>query len=273
MGNHRRGHVDFVEKMAPDYHLPAKRRSELLRLVRARGQVTVAEFAALFDVSLDTVRRDLDSLAKEGSLTRTHGGAVAAETPVVWDTPLSQRQNTRKDAKKRIGTRAAALIVDGETLFVNGGSTTLAFAQALHPRRNLTVITNNLLVPAALPAQCVSSIYVLGGHYRAEQQVTIGAVGFAGVGSINADTAIISVGGITGKGGLSTSQLAEAEMMAKMIELSRRVIVVADASKFGYNAFAHLAPLNQVHVLVTDAEPPADITAVLDESKVELLVV
>ena len=262
-----------MDKVAQDYHLPAKRRSELLRLVKARGQVMVTELAALFDVSLDTVRRDLDALAQAGSLTRTHGGAVATETLVVWDTPLSQRQNTHKTAKRRIGSRAAELILDGETLFVNGGSTTLAFAQSLQLRRNLTVITNNLLVPAAVPAQAVSSVYVLGGHYRAEQQVTIGAVGFVGVGSINADTAIIGVGGITGKGGLSTSQLAEAEMMAKMIELARRVIVLADASKFGYNAFAHLAALDRVDVLVTDADPPADITVVLDEAKVELLVV
>lgn len=261
-----------MDNAPQDYHLPAKRRNELLRLVRTRGQVTVTELATLFDVSLDTVRRDLDSLAKSGSLTRTHGGAVATETLVMWDTPLSQRQNTHKDAKTRIGAAAADLVTDGETLFVNGGSTTLAFARALHVRRNLTIVTNNLLVPSALPAPSVSNVYVLGGHYRAESQVTIGAVGFPAVGSIYADTAIIGVGGITGAGGLSTTQLAEAEMMAKMIEQSRRVIVVADSSKFGYNAFAHLAPLNRIDVLVTDSQPSADIVEELEAAEVELIV-
>src|SRR5262245_34864499 len=122
-----------------DNVLPSRRRTELVRLVRSRGQVTVTELAALFDVSLDTIRRDLDLLASRGLLARTHGGAVPVDDLAMHDTPFAERLNAHKTAKTRIGQAAAALISDGETLILNGGSTTRAVATELAGRRNLTV--------------------------------------------------------------------------------------------------------------------------------------
>jgi len=166
---------------ARDATLPASRRNELLRLVKAQGQVTVQELSGRFDVSGDTIRRDLDLLAERGLLTRTHGGAVATQPKVGDDTPFAQRLNARKEAKARIGARAARLIADEETLLINGGSTVLAFAAALGERRGLTVVTNNLSLPAVLPPQAVDAVYMLGGEVRQSLQVTLGPVGFAGV--------------------------------------------------------------------------------------------
>src|SRR5690242_11380867 len=166
---------------ARDATLPASRRNELLRLVKAQVQVTVQELSGRFDVSGDTIRRDLDLLAERGLLTRTHGGAVAMLPKVGDDTPFAQRLNARKEAKARIGARAARLIADDETLLINGGSTVLAFAAALGERRGLTVVTNNLSLPAVLPPQAVDAVYMLGGEVRQSLQVTLGPVGFAGV--------------------------------------------------------------------------------------------
>jgi DeoR family transcriptional regulator, fructose operon transcriptional repressor len=255
-----------------DSALPARRRTELARLVRSRGQMTVTELVSLFDVSADTIRRDLDFLEARGILARTHGGAVPADDLVTRDAPFTQRINAHMSAKRRIAKAAAALIGDGETLIINGGSTTRAFAAELELRRNLTVVTNNLSLPSTLPAQAVRDIYLLGGHYRAGQQVTIGAVGFAATGSISADTTVIGVGGITAAGGLSTTLLEEAAMIAGMIEASRRTIVLADGSKFGHNAFAHIAPFERVQVIVTDAEPAAEVMTALERADVNLLV-
>jgi DeoR/GlpR family transcriptional regulator of sugar metabolism len=252
--------------------LPARRRTELVRLARTRGQVTVAEIAGLFEVSADTVRRDLDLLAERGLLTRTHGGAVASDGLVTRDTPFAERLMTRKDAKARIARAAASLISDGETLIVNGGSTTRAFAAELHTRRNLMVVTNNLGIPPVLGGEAVRDVYVLGGQYRAEAQVTIGELGFAPVPGISADTAVIGVGGVSVAAGLSTTLLAEAAMIAAMIAAARRTIVLADASKFGHNAFAHIGALAQAHVLVTDAAPPPDLAHALAEAKVDVVV-
>jgi DeoR family transcriptional regulator, fructose operon transcriptional repressor len=262
--------VNDIETL--DHALPSRRRAELVRLARSRGQVTVAELADLFDVSLDTIRRDLDLLAERGLLARTHGGAVPIDALAMHDTPFAERLNAHKAAKTRIGQAAAVLIGDGETLIVNGGSTARAFAAELAGRRNLTVVTNNLSVPAVLGGEAVRDVYVLGGQYRAESQVTIGEVRFAPVSGISVDTAVIGVGGITAHAGLSTTLLSEAVMIAAMIDAATRTIVVADASKFGHNAFAHIVPLTRVHVLVTDARPLPDLGAALAEAGVEVLV-
>jgi DeoR/GlpR family transcriptional regulator of sugar metabolism len=249
--------------------LPARRRSELLELARNHSQVTVADLASKFGVSPDTIRRDLDVLAGQGLLERTHGGAVPAGL-VNQDSPLDQRIVAHKPAKQRIARAAADLIRDGETLIINGGSTTLAFARELAGCRDLTIVTNNLQVPAAVPRGAVRDLYVLGGQYRFESQVTIGAVGFAAVPSISTDTAVIGVGAITADG-LSTTLLIEAEMMRAMIGSARRTIVLADASKFGHSSFAEIVSLKHVEVLVTDEPPPEDVGEALAEAQVELV--
>jgi DeoR/GlpR family transcriptional regulator of sugar metabolism len=250
-----------ADPLAPNSPLPARRRSELVRLVCSRGQITVAEIASMFEVSADTIRRDLDALAEQRLLRRTHGGAIAEDALVGTDAPFLLRKNAQKDAKSRIARAAARLIADRETLLINGGSTTLAFAAALAGHSGLTVVTNNLGLLAALPPRAVRDVYVLGGQVRYEAQVTLGAVGFVGTGSISADTAVIGVTGIS-SAGISASTLAEAEMTATMLAACRRVMVLADATKLGHNAFAPIAPLDRVHVLVTDAAPSPELPGV-----------
>jgi DeoR/GlpR family transcriptional regulator of sugar metabolism len=252
--------------------LPAKRHLELIQLVRARGQMTVNELSSHFGVSGDTVRRDLDLLASQGLLKRTHGGAVAMDNLVHQDSTFMQRMSTRVPAKKRIARAASQLIGDGETLLLNGGSTTRLFAAELSGRRNLTIVTNNLTVPTTLAAECVRDVYVLGGQYKGDAQVTIGPVGFVSAGSITVDSAVIGVGGITVKEGLTTTVLEEASVILGMINAARRTIVLADASKLGHSTFAHIAPLERINMLVTDEEPPSDLAQALNEARIELIV-
>ncbi|WP_245424202.1 DeoR/GlpR family DNA-binding transcription regulator [Methylovirgula sp. 4M-Z18] len=187
------------------------------------------------------------------------------------DTPFDQRLNAQHTAKTRIGQAAVGLISSHETLLINGGSTTLAFAAALGGLSSLTIVTNNLSLPAAVPSQALRSLYLLGGEIRGGAQITVGPVGFVGAQAISADTAVIGVGGITPKG-CWTSNLAEATMMFSMIAAARRAIILADSSKFGHHAFAKVVSLEQVAVLVTDARPPADLMAALEAAEVHVIV-
>src|SRR6202795_1026992 len=255
---------------APDYALPARRRGELLRVAKKRGAITVAETAAQFAVSPDTVRRDLDYLAERGLIRRTHGGAVLLDDVTVRDMPVIQRLNALAVEKGRIGRKAATLIVDGETLLVYGGSTTRAFISALGVRRGLTVVTNDLGIPAVLPSDTARAVYVLGGQVLIQSQITIGPVGFPLAGPINVDTAVLGVGGIS-KSGLSTTILEEAAMMVSMVGAARRVIVLADSTKLNRSVFAHIVTLDRVNILVTDSPPPADIANTFAESGVEVV--
>jgi len=257
--------------MSKDQNPTLARRHQELQLVEARGQISVEELARHFSVSDDTIRRDLQELEKRKLLLRTHGGAASAALLVHRATPFLTRANANADAKATIGRAAAELISDGETLIINGGSTTFAFAAGLSQRRNLTVVTNNVTMLSVLPADAVESVYVLGGEYNRNLGSTVGAVGFNS-GNISVDTAVLGVTGLTATEGLSTTLLEEAPMMTRMITSARRTIVIADASKFGFNAFAQVAPLNAVDILVTDQEPPMDLRQALNQANVEIII-
>lgn len=260
-----------TETTSPDYAIPAQRRAELLKAAKERGAITVMESANQFAVSADTIRRDLGYLADRGLLKRTHGGAVPLDDVIVPDIPVTQRLISRAAEKGRIARRAATLIVDGETLLIYGGSTTRAFVGELSSRRSLTIVTNDLGIPAALTPETIRAVYVLGGQVLVQSQITIGTVGFPQAGPISADTAVLGVGGISERG-LSTTIFEEASMMAAMAGAARRVIVLADATKLGRSVFAQVVPLDQIDVLVTDTQPSPQLAAALSESGVEILV-
>jgi DeoR/GlpR family transcriptional regulator of sugar metabolism len=249
----------------------ARRQRELLRLVEAQGQMSVDGLARHFGVSDETIRRDLQELEKRKVLLRTHGGAVSTALLVHRETPFLSRANAQAEAKTRIGRAAAQLISDGETLLVNGGSTTFAFGANLGARRNLTIVTNNVAMLPALPAEAIEDVYLLGGKYRMSLGATVGPVGFSS-GNLRVDTAVLGVSGLTADNGLSTTRPAEASMQAQMIASARRTIVVADASKFGHDTFAQIAPLSAINLLVTDAPPPADLSQALNQANVEVIV-
>ena len=259
------------EQNQSDLALPAVRRAEMLGLVKQLGQITVNEMSARFDVSLDTIRRDLDTLADQGLISRTHGGAMPVDRMASADSPFEQRIDAQQAAKTNIGRAAARLISSGETLIVNGGSTAVAFGRCLGDLQRLTIVTNNLSLPGTIPANAVSGLYLLGGEIRGGARITLGPVGFVGTRQIIADTAVIGIGGIT-EDGVSTSQIEEATMMAGIIAAARRTIMIADKTKFGRLGFAVVAPLDQVDVLVTDEEPGGELKAALEAAGVRIVV-
>jgi DeoR/GlpR family transcriptional regulator of sugar metabolism len=255
--------------------LPARRRADLARFIQRSGQATVGELAEQFGVSLDTVRRDLEHLGERGVITRTHGGAVpneelATAQLAMADRPFALRDNP--EHKHAIGAAAAELIADGQTILVNGGTTTLEVIRALRNQRDLSVVTNNVQIPGALPPGVIRHCYLIGGRYEPDSMVTIGPVGFAGATGISADVAVIGVGGVDTRAGLSTTSLDEAGLIREMIDSASTVIVVADSSKFWRRSFAHICPLAAVATLVTDAAPDPELTEALIEADVEIIV-
>jgi DeoR/GlpR family transcriptional regulator of sugar metabolism len=154
---------------------------------------------------------------------------------------------------------------------INGGSTTFAFAANLRTHQHLTVVTDNVAMLSVLPAEALQGVYLLGGQYRLDLGSTVGLVGFSS-GAISVDTAVLGVSGLTAKHGLSKTVLEEASMLAQMISCARRAIVVADASKFGVRAFARIAPLEAIDILVSDVSAPPDLCQALKNANVELIV-
>jgi DeoR family fructose operon transcriptional repressor len=251
--------------------MPAVRHNRLVELLREHGQMTVNEMVEQLSVSRDTIRRDLDQLEGRGLLLRTHGGAIYNDTLVRVDTTLGSRMDAFTSAKQRMGKAAAALIRDGETLIINGGSSTCFFAAALGDRQNLTIITNNLRLPPVTPESCLRSVHILGGAYWPVSQVTIGPVGFPEVSGISADTAVIGATGISA-GGVSMGRLEEASETTAMIKVASRTIALLDQSKFNVTAFARIATFSQITFVVTDAWPPDAIVTAIKKAGTQLIV-
>lgn len=251
--------------------MPMVRQTRMLAALRQRGQMTVNELMEALAVSRDTVRRDLDYLEQRGLITRTHGGAVFNDGLVRVDTTLGSRMDSFASAKERMAKAAAGLIRDGETLIVNGGSSTCYFAGALGEKRNLTLITNNLRIPPVAPEMALRALHVLGGVYWSVSQVTIGAVAFPDVAGISADTAIIGATGLSANG-ITMGRFEEAAETSAMVRLAQRTIALIDHSKFGVNAFARVAPLNLITVIVTDEWPPDPLQAAIRKAGVQLVV-
>ncbi|GLY29396.1 DeoR family transcriptional regulator [Kineosporia sp. NBRC 101731] len=239
------------------------------------GQVTVTELATRFGVSSDTIRRDLDQLSNDGVLVRTYGGAVSQSTMAPVDSTIDVRLKLQQDEKDVIAALAVGLIENGFTIMLNGGTTTLAVARALHHHRDLTVATNSLPIPPAIPESAVRGVYLVGGAVRLLTQTTVGALTFRTAGGneleVSCDLALIAVGAVSADAGYTTSNLAEAEMMREMCSRSSRVAILADSTKFGRRLFAQVCALSDVDYLITDAPPPADLRAALAAAGVEIL--
>jgi DeoR/GlpR family transcriptional regulator of sugar metabolism len=265
----------FTPEQSPelllDGSLPARRRFELIRLAKREGQLSIARLSSQFGVSADTIRRDLDLLSIRGLVRRTHGGAVVADYLAQTECVPAQRSGVRTAEKTRIAKCASELVNNGESLMLNGGSTTLLFASELIGKRDLTVVTNSLGIPPSLPHHAVRDIVLLGGEYRPESNTTVGSIAFCGAVPVNTDSAIVGVGGIA-QDGLYAGLLQDATMTANMIAHARRTIVMADSTKFGRRLLGHIASLDKINVLVTDAAPPKDLFRALLQLNVQVLI-
>ncbi len=195
--------------------LPAGRKAELAAYVAESGQVTVVDLASHFGVSIDTVRRDLDQLDREGIVVRTHGGAVSAMSVPGRDRGLDVRLQMQISEKERIAALAVDLVEDGSVLMLNAGTTTLAVARALRNHRNLTIATNNLRIPAEISPSVFRDLFIFGGAVRTITQATTGPVTLAMSSNttevdIRCDYALIAVGAVDASG-YSTSNLGDAD--------------------------------------------------------------
>jgi len=255
--------------------LPAGRKAELAAYVEQAGEVTVGDLAEHFGVSIDTIRRDLDQLDREGVVIRTHGGAVSAADTQLKDRALDVRLRMQTEEKDKIARLAAGLIDDGAVIMLNAGTTTLALARALRNHHDLTIATNNLRIPAEIAPSAFRDLYVFGGAVRAITQATTGPVAFRMTAGgpevdIRCDLALIAVGAVD-QNGYSTSNLGDAAMMGEMIQRAERTAVLADSSKFDRRLFAQVTPLDRTDFLVTDTPPTGDLAAALAQAGVEVV--
>ena len=208
-----------------------RRRDLIQQIVQERGGVSVGALADILGVSTQTIRRDLDILCDGETLRRAHGRIELAEDRL--NTPFDQRAGTNLVGKRAIGEAAAAGIPDGATLFISIGSTVLSVARALHRRRGLTVITNNLSAAMALSEELSNRIIIPGGEIRLPDRDFVGEEVVDFFARYRADYAVFGTAGIDADGGLLEFHQAEVRATERMRKNAQNSILVIDRSKFG----------------------------------------
>lgn len=243
--------------------LAEQRRALILDEVRRRGGVRVNELTRKLGVSDMTVRRDLDALARQGVLEKVHGGAVPVVEASTHEPGFEAKSGLELNAKEDIARTAASLVAPGTAIALSGGTTTYALAHHLLDVPDLTVVTNSVRVADVFhSAQRTSgqrqgaATVVLTGGVRTPSDSLVGPVADQAIGALHFDVLFLGVHGISAEAGLSTPNLAEAETNRRLVQSARRVIVVADHTKWGTVGLSSFAGLDQVDTLVTDAGLP-----------------
>ncbi len=257
--------------MPNDNWSPNPRQQSLLDEVRARGAVSVERLAQRLDVTMQTVRRDVQRLADAGLLARFHGGVSLPREPqkvAAW----KERQALRADAKARIARSVAAAIPDGSTLMLGIGTTVEAVARELMHKANLRVITHNLHVASMLSEHPDCKVHVAGGVLRARDSALEGDSTVAFLKQFKVDISIVSAVGIDADGTMRDRDLRELAVAQTMVEQARETWMVADVSKFSTTELAAVGHLKTLKRLFTEALPPAPYPAMLQEWDVALTI-
>lgn len=230
---------------------PQTRHNRILELLTSKGEVQVAELAVALGVSDMTIRRDLDAMALNGKVIRTHGGA-ALSGRVVFDFQFMRRTQEQEEAKQRIAATAAALVRDGQSILLDSGTTTLAVARALKSRKRLTVITTSLPIASELQSCETIELILLGGALRREAPDLIGPLTENNLEQLKADVAFIGADAVDNQGQVYNQSMAVARMLARMATSAHQVYVVADSTKIGRTALARYGHLKAWAGLITD---------------------
>jgi DeoR family fructose operon transcriptional repressor len=246
----------------------AERQIKIQEFIRNQEFIDAAELATKLKVSESSIRRDLVELARQGLIRRVRGGAVSLlareeSRGMLW------AANRAREEKQRIGKATAELLEDGQTLIMDGGSTVAEVARRLLGH-SLQVITNSIAIAQIFYDSKSAELTLTGGYLYPRLGVLLGPTCEEMLTRVAADVLVMGTGGIT-EAGLSNTNTLVVGSERKMIEVSRRVIVVADHSKFGRQAMAHLTPLETVDVIVTDQPVPPRFEKLLEKCGVELV--
>ena len=238
-----------------------KRQNELVELVHEKGFITIDELVKHFNVTPQTIRRDLNLLANSGLIIRHHGGAESSST--TENTSYQSRKILNLEAKESIANELVKMIPNGASLFINIGTTTETIARALLNHTGLNIVTNNIHVATILSAKEDFTVIIAAGEVRHRDGGIIGEATCDFMNQFQMDFGIIGISGISDDGSLLDFDLREVRVAQAIIDNSTNVLLAADHSKFGRNAMIKQGNISQINHLFTDQTPPAEIEEIL----------
>lgn len=246
-----------------------ERKKKIMEWIVQEEKVQVPVLAEKLNVSGETIRRDLDRLDKEGKLKKVYGGAVKASSDS-WELPFDLKTSMNATEKRAIGKLAASFVEDGDSIMLGNGTTPLEIIRFLSEKKNVTIVTHS--APAMLLAmeQFPGRIIFIGGEVNVSQKSANGPLAEWMLDQLKVNKSFISAGGVSSVDGITDYDLQESNISRKMIERSDDVFVLADHTKMGKTTFAHICPLEDVAVIISDSKCPEEWKRTLGDRNVEL---
>lgn len=252
--------------------LVAERYEKIVGLVNERGSIRVSELSELCQVTEETIRRDLDRLELAGRLRRSHGGAVSVKDVLHPETPYAEREILHADEKKRIAQEAIKRISAKERILLDASTTAWYMAGSV-PDLPLTVLTNSIKVATELSSKEKIEVISTGGILAQRSLSFVGPLAERSLDAYYVDKVFLSCKGVHLERGISESNELQARIKEKMIGMADEVILLADSSKFGVQAFTHVADLDQVDVIITDRRIPKETAELLENRGITVVIV
>lgn len=248
------------------------RRDKITELLERDGQVRVAQLAELLNTSTVTIRSDLDSMERDGLVERVPGGAIPT-TMSMYNREFLRRKRLNTEEKRAIAAAVAEEIEDGDTLFINGGSTTYFAALSIKKlRKQLVVVTNSLSVAIELGTSPTFTVILVGGQVNSYYSFTFGTEAMNQLQRYQVNKAILSIDGVSVEQ-ITTIHPEESAVAEKMIERARKKIIIADGSKIGKEGFCTICKTSQVDLLITDQTADAEVLTAIRETGIGVQVV
>lgn len=232
-----------------------ERRARIIELITKKRMVKVNDLVQQFGVSVETIRRDLEDLENHGYLKRVYGGAVSGGQ-YGQEPEYEHREIINLPQKQAIGKKAAEFINDGDTLFVDVGTTVIEVIRALQHKKDLIIITNATLIAQEMIKNESCRVILLGGELRKGELSVSGFLSEKSINYFNANKLLLGVGGITVQNGVTEYHIEESNIKRAMLDRADKVIAVSDYSKFGITAVSQICPVNCLDILVTDWTTP-----------------
>jgi DeoR family fructose operon transcriptional repressor len=246
----------------------------IVEMVNHLGKATVAELSESLAVSSVTIRRDLERLDEKELLIRTHGGAMALQNnrlEATLEKSFSEKEEAFAAEKERIAEVASKLVNDGDAVLLTPGTTNMRLARMLIGKKELTLVTNAANIVTHIGSDSGIDIILTGGKLRNKSFAMVGPLADQALSGIRVDKLFLGIDGFDFNEGLTTPNLAEANTNRQMISIAKKVIVIADHSKFGKVAFSQIAPLHVVHTVITDHLLPNAVAQRIRELGIELI--